>query len=121
MAKKQTKAKKNRKGLSGFFFKLILVAIIVVVGYTIYLDAQIKHTFSGNKWEVPAQIFARPLRLSERLEITPQEVLDELDLLGYRKVTRPGSSGEYTYWNRKLIVMRRAFEFANGPEPLRKI
>ncbi|QCZ94835.1 penicillin-binding protein 1B [Salinimonas iocasae] len=121
MAKKQTKAKKNRKGLSGFFFKLILVAIIVVVGYTIYLDAQIKHTFSGNKWEVPAQIFARPLTLSERLEITPQEVLDELELLGYRKVTRPDSSGEYTYWNRKLIVMRRAFEFANGPEPLRKI
>ncbi|MBD3586862.1 penicillin-binding protein 1B [Salinimonas sp. HHU 13199] len=121
MAKKQTKAKKNRKGFYGFFFKLILVAFIVVAGYTIYLDAQIKHTFTGNKWEVPAQIFARPLILNERLEITPQEVLDELELLGYRKVSRPEGSGEYAYWNRKLIVMRRAFQFANGPEPLRRI
>ena len=32
--------------------------------YAFYLDAQIKHAFSGNKWEVPAQIFARPLEIS---------------------------------------------------------
>ncbi|WP_018982473.1 penicillin-binding protein 1B [Salinimonas chungwhensis] len=121
MAKKQTKAKKNRGLFSGLFLKLVIVAAIVMAGYVIYLDAQIKHTFSGNKWEVPAQIFARPLILNERLEITPQEVLDELELLGYRKVTTPKSSGEYAYWNGKLIVMRRAFHFANGPEPLRKI
>lgn len=121
MAKKQTKAKKNRRGFAPLFFKLLIAGLVVLAGYLLYLDAQIKHTFSGNKWEVPAQIFARPLVLNQDLEITPAEVLDELELLGYRKVSQPNASGEYAYWQQKLIVMRRAFQFADGVEPLRKI
>ncbi|WP_252728353.1 penicillin-binding protein 1B [Alteromonas sp. C1M14] len=101
--------------------KLCLVGLVALVGYMIYLDAQIKHTFTGNKWEVPAQIFARPLVLSTELEITEKEVIDELKLLGYRRVSRPDSSGEYTVSGDTLIVQRRAFSFADGDEPLRKI
>ncbi len=121
MAKKQTKAKKNRRSFTGLLIKLCIVAMVIVAGYMIYLDAQIKHTFTGNKWEVPAQIYARPLVLSKTLEITPTEVLEELSLLGYRKVTNPDSSGEYAYWNRKLIMVRRAFQFADGYESMRKL
>ena len=89
--------------------------------YAFYLDAQIKHEFSGNKWEVPAQIFARPLVLSKGEEITVQEVLDELTLLGYRKVTDADSSGEYSYRNGVLTVQRRAFHFPEGAEPQRHL
>ncbi|WP_408609418.1 penicillin-binding protein 1B [Alteromonas pelagimontana] len=105
----------------GLFFKLTFVGIVVLIGYMIYLDAQIQHTFNGNKWEVPAQIFARPLTLSKQQEITPKEVLEELQLLGYRKVNRADSSGEYTYQTNTLTVMRRAFNFADGFEPVRKL
>ena len=128
MAKKQTKVNKPKKIGSkprrrwpGLLFKLCIVGFVVLAGYMVYLDAQIKHTFTGNKWEVPAQIFARPLVLSEALEITPKEVLDELKLLGYRKVTNPDSSGEYRYTGNKLVVQRRAFSFPDGDEPLRQI
>ncbi|WP_137168331.1 penicillin-binding protein 1B [Salinimonas lutimaris] len=125
MAQKQTKAKpkakKNRRGVIRFFLKFALVGVIALAGYMIYLDAQIKHTFSGNKWEVPAQIFARPLTLERTLEITPKEVLEELRLLGYRKVSAPKSSGEYAYTGNQLTVVRRAFQFADGAEPQRTL
>jgi penicillin-binding protein 1B len=101
--------------------RLCLIGFVVLGAYAFYLDAQIKHSFSGNKWEVPAQIFARPLELSKGEEITPQEVIDELNLLGYRKVTFANSSGEYSYQNRVLNVQRRAFQFPEGAEPLRHL
>jgi len=121
---KQSAANKTA-GKRAWFFKLFLrlclIGFVVLGAYAFYLDAQIKHSFSGNKWEVPAQIFARPLELSKGEEITPQEVIDELNLLGYRKVAFANSSGEYSYQNRVLNVQRRAFQFPEGAEPLRHL
>lgn len=87
----------------------------------LYLDAQIKHAFSGNKWEVPAQIFARPLTIEKGQEITRKEVLEELDLLGYRRVSNATSSGEFSVSSNAINVQRRAFQFPDGREPLRHI
>ncbi|WP_218353354.1 penicillin-binding protein 1B [Alteromonas lipotrueiana] len=120
-SKSKTKSKPSQKKFPGLFFKLFIVVVVVAAGYMFYLDAQIKHTFTGNKWEVPAQIYARPLVLSKNLEITPNEVLEELSLLGYRKVSRPDSSGEYVYWNKTLVVMRRGFQFPDGAQGMRKL
>ena len=111
----------KRRWLFSAFWRLSLVGLVVFAAYAFYLDAQIKKGFSGNKWEVPAQIFARPLRLSKGEEITPQEVIDELNLLGYRRVTFANDSGEFSYQNRVLTVQRRAFQFPEGAEPLRHL
>lgn len=128
MAKKQTKPNKTKKigakpkrRFRGLVIKLCVVGLVALVGYMIYLDAQIKHTFTGNKWEVPAQIYARPLMLKTELEITQKEVIDELKLLGYRHVSRPNSSGEYNVSGNTLVIQRRAFSFPDGDEPLRKV
>tara|TARA_Y100000033_G_scaffold51246_1_gene65038 strand:+ start:15061 stop:17382 length:2322 start_codon:yes stop_codon:yes gene_type:complete len=121
VAKKQSNPKKKSSFLFKLFWRLFFVGLVVLGAYAFYLDAQIKHEFSGNKWEVPAQIFARPLRLSKGEEITVQEVLDELSLLGYRKVTDADSSGEYSYRNGVLTVQRRAFHFPEGAEPQRHL
>ncbi|GFD90603.1 penicillin-binding protein 1B [Tenacibaculum sp. KUL152] len=118
---KETKRSPKRRWLFTLFWRLCLVVLVVVGAYAFYLDAQIKHSFSGNKWEVPAQIFARPLAISKGEEITPQEVIDELELLGYRKVAFANSSGEYSYQNKVLNVQRRAFQFPDGAEPLRHL
>ena len=116
-----TKQKTKGSWVFGVFWRLLLVALVVLGAYAFYLDAQIKKGFSGNKWEVPAQIFARPLSLSKGEEITPSEVIDELNLLGYRKVAFANNSGEYSYQNRVLTVQRRAFQFPEGAEPLRHL
>ncbi|NMH60004.1 penicillin-binding protein 1B [Alteromonas ponticola] len=99
----------------------MFIGLVVFTAYLVYLDAQIKHTFSGNKWEVPAQIFARPLVLEKELEITPKEVLEELSLLGYRSVSSPDSSGEYRFTGNSLVIQRRAFHFADTFEDLRHL
>ncbi|GAA6184847.1 penicillin-binding protein 1B [Aliiglaciecola sp. NS0011-25] len=80
----------------------------------VYLDAIIAHQFSGNKWQVPAQIYARPLVLSLKEEITSKEIIEELTLLGYRRVAKASRTGEYQYNNNHFEVYRRAFHFPDG-------
>lgn len=101
--------------------KLLLICIPVTGAYVIYLDAQISQKFAGNKWQVPAQIFARPMFLSVKQEISIKEIEEELQLLGYRRVTRADSSGEYQVMNQRIRIQRRKFDFSHGAENLRYI
>ena len=91
------------------------------VAYFIYIDAQVQQRFEGNKWQVPAQTFARPLLLQHKQEITIEEVEDELKLLGYRKVANATNTGEYHKHTNQLRIKRRAFDFPKGYEPERDI
>ncbi|MCP4862785.1 MAG: penicillin-binding protein 1B [Alteromonas sp.] len=112
----------NRKRrLWRFFWKFSLILLVLFGAYIIYLDAQIKHHFSGNKWQVPAQIYARPLQLQKGEEITRKEVLDELKLLGYRRVNQIQGSGEYSVGQAAISIYRRAFHFPDGFQPLRQL
>ena len=112
----------NRKRrLWRFFWKLSLILLVLFGAYIIYLDAQIKQHFSGNKWQVPAQIYARPLQLQKGEEITRKEVLDELKLLGYRRVNQIQGSGEYSVSQAAISIYRRAFHFPDGFQPLRQL
>ncbi|WP_158972291.1 penicillin-binding protein 1B [Paraglaciecola sp. L3A3] len=103
------------------WFKLALIFAIVLGSYCVYLDAQISKKFAGNKWQVPAQIFARPMFLKLKQEITIEEIEEELRLLGYRRVTRADSSGEYQILGDRIRIQRRKFDFPHGREPLRNI
>lgn len=103
------------------WFKLFVVCALVVTGYGVYLDAQISKKFAGNKWQVPAQIYARPMYLELKQEITLKEIEEELQLLGYRRVTRADSSGEYQVLGERIRIQRRKFDFPHGSEDLRFI
>lgn len=107
--------------LKRHFWKLSIVALSASVAYFIYVDAQVKQRFEGNKWQVPAQIFARPLTLQVKQEITLDEVQDELRLLGYRKVPVAKLTGEYQIYASQLRIQRRGFHFPQGFEPERDI
>jgi penicillin-binding protein 1B len=107
--------------LSRHWWKFLLIFIVILSSYTLYLDALIKKQFSGNKWQVPAQIFARPLLLKVRQEITSKEIREELDLLGYRPVKSAQSTGEYSVSNDVVNIQRRSFHFPHGLEPQRSL
>jgi len=87
--------------------------LVIVGAYLWYVDNQVRERFAGNKWEVPAQIYARPLVLSLDLEISKNEVIDELELLGYRKVSTAQEVGEYSITPTTLVIKRRAFTYAD--------
>lgn len=104
-----------------YFWKLTAVFLVALFAYGFYLDAQIKTRFDGNKWVVPAQLFARPLTLQQGQEINRDEILQELSLLGYRQVSQIRQPGEYTLQGGELRVFRRAFAFADGFESARQL
>jgi len=101
--------------------KLLVIFVLVAGSYGVYLDAQISQKFAGNKWQVPALIYARPMLLSLKQEISIKEIEEELQLLGYRRVTRADSSGEYQVLNHRIRIQRRKFDFSHGTEDLRYI
>lgn len=91
-----------------------IVLFTLIAAYVVYLDAQIKPHFSGNKWQVPAQIYARPLTFTVKQEISQKEIIDELILLGYRRQSKVQNVGEYAVGQTSVVVFRRAFDFADG-------
>lgn len=99
------------------FFKLTVLLVAAVVAYFVYLDAQIQPRFEGNKWQVPAQIFARPLSLEVKQEISIKEVTDELSLLGYRKKNAASDIGEYSQSAKQLTIYRRMFYYPSTVYP----
>ena len=98
------------------WWRLLIIIAAVIAAYGVYLDAQIVKQFSGNKWQVPAQIFARPMHLELKQEITIKEIVEELELLGYRKVRHADDTGEYQLEATGVRIQRRAFHFPHGQE-----
>lgn len=107
--------------LKRYFWKLLSVMLVALFAYGLYLDAQIKARFDGNKWVVPAQLYARPLTMQVGQDLRLEEVLQELDILGYRKVTKPSQSGEYSVTRNDIHIIRRSFAFAEGFEPEKSV
>ena len=49
----------------------------------VYLDATIRSTFEGEKWQLPARVYARPLEIYTGLTLSSIELEAELKRLGY--------------------------------------
>ena len=47
----------------GWLLKLSIVALVLLAGMAIYLDAVVQEKFSGKRWTIPAKVYARPLEL----------------------------------------------------------
>lgn len=103
------------------FFKLTFLTIALVAAYLVYLDAQIQPRFEGNKWQVPAQIYARPLSIELKQEITQQEIIDELNLLGYRKQALASEVGEYSVSDSAIVIYRREFYYPDNTYPQQRM
>lgn len=121
-SKKPTNEKRSwLKVLWSFSWKagVALAAVLLFVG--IYLDSVVKERFEGQLFELPTVVYARILNLNPGENITIQELRNELDVLNYRKVSQPRYPGEYSSSSTRIELIRRPFEFADGPEPDRHV
>ncbi len=98
---------------------LALAAVMLVVGF--YLDSLVKQRFEGQLFDLPTVVYARILHLAPGDNITIAEVRNELDALNYRKVRQPRYPGEFSSSSTKIEIIRRPFEFTDGPEPDRHV
>lgn len=109
------------KTLWGISWKVALAGLAVLLFVGIYLDSVVKQRFEGQLFELPTVVYARILNLQPGEAITIQEVRNELDVLNYRKVRQPRYPGEYSSSSTKIELIRRPFEFSDGPEPDRHV
>ncbi|AUI86895.1 penicillin-binding protein 1B [Vibrio azureus] len=122
---KRTASKKNNhswvKSLLSLSWKvgLAIAAVLVFVG--VYLDSVVKARFDGQLFELPTVVYARILDLTPGKAISIKEMRNELDVLNYRKVSQPRYPGEYSASSSRIELIRRPFEFADGPEPDRHV
>ena len=124
---KKTTAKRSRapqgpakasvlRKLWSIFWKLSLAVIVAMVLYLIYLDAKITRQFEGNKWQLPAQVYARAMSFYPGQYLSQQEVIWELNRLNYSSVNKLSRTGQYVKSANSIKVYRREFEFYDGLE-----
>lgn len=98
---------------------LTLIFVLVLSALLIWMDLEVRDQFSGRKWDLPSHIYARPLELYVGAQISQQQMVWELQQLGYRDSTNPAQPGRYQSSGDDLYFFSRGFEFADGTEPSR--
>jgi penicillin-binding protein 1B len=89
---------------------------IALVVYAIYLDRQIVAQWEGRRWDLPAQVYARPLELYEGLRIRSDELAGEFTALGYTAVAAPKSQGTWSRAGTRFNLVSRPFTFWDGQQ-----
>ncbi|MGY2575225.1 penicillin-binding protein 1B [Vibrio sp. C8] len=118
---KPNRPKSWLKRLWGIGWKVGVSVIALLIFAGIYLDSVIKHRFEGQLFDLPTVVYARILEIAPGDNLSIKELRNELDVLNYRKVANPRYAGEYSASSTRIEMIRRPFEFSDGPEPDRHV
>lgn len=94
-----------------------VVSVFVVLSslfvlFVLYLDWSITTTFEGRRWDLPAQVYARPLELYVGLALAPEKFERELRRLGYRPdENQPHRPGSFRRSRGRMELVTRRFQF----------
>ena len=114
--------KQHGLGLISFVLLIILLVGFIAIGiYLLKLDNIVRDRFEGQRWDIPAKVFARPLELYAQADSNKTDVVDELKLLGYNKAEDYQKSGTYVEKGNQLFIHTRGFDFGDSSEPERVI
>lgn len=105
-------------GLIALIFSLLVIAAAIAFSvYVIRLDNVIRDKFEGNRWDIPAKVFARPLEIYANAPIIQKDLEQELKLLGYKESNSYEKSGNYVVQNNALYIHTRGFDYGNEVDP----
>ncbi len=107
-------ARKNKNLFRRLVFKALVLILILLFAGLAFVDHTVRERFEGKRWKLPAHVYARPLELYPGLQITPQELTDELTLLGYEETPEPRAQGSYHWEGSRLVLVTRDFTFGDG-------
>lgn len=117
-------AKSNRMfaglGSSGFrltkfiALRVGLLLLVALLGYTVFLDMEVRAKFEGQKWALPAQVYTRPMELYVDQTLDRELVRDELRELGYSDSRDISKVGRYSLTASELRIHQRKFRFWDG-------
>ena len=119
--KKRTQKSKPTKNVGFIVSAVVLVCLFVCALWVIWLDGQIRTHFEGHKWTVPAKVYARPLLLTVGQAIKPEQLQAELEWADYRAYSQLSLPGRFSRQDTTFTIYRRAWHFAHGAEPSRRV
>lgn len=104
-----------------FLVRSFLVMLLALGGYLLYLDYWVVTLFSGQRWALPARVYARPLELYPGMSLRVEQLLSELKRLHYRAAADPKLTGVYQRTGNQVILHTRPFAFWDGPQPAQRL
>ncbi|MBF7684918.1 penicillin-binding protein 1B [Acinetobacter sp. B10A] len=110
---------KSQRGLGVF---LLIFTICFVVGfialsiYLVRLDGVIRSKFEGQRWDIPAKVYARPLEIYNQAPLSQSNLLQELNMLGYKKADNKENPGTFFSHGNHVEIHTRGFNFGDSEE-----
>ncbi|MCQ3828040.1 penicillin-binding protein 1B [Microbulbifer elongatus] len=124
--RRSTSKRTNRsEGRLGRWIKrlslLALLGVLVLAGYMVWLDMQLRERLDSRQYQLPARVFARPLVLQEGMVMRPDELEAEFAALNYKKVASVDEPGQWQRDGMEYLVWRRDFIHADKRERAAKV
>jgi len=111
-----------RRYLTWKRLRLIGLALLLLLsGFTLYLDFRVRDAFEGRRFALPARLYARPLELFPGLKLTPDALSKELARLGYKELLAGDEPGRYARHANSFEIVTRPFVFWDGAQPVRTL
>lgn len=106
----------------GLALRLIAWSLLLVLaGFTLYLDITIREAFEGRKFALPARVYGRALEVYPGLKLTPARLVEELRAIGYRENPEPQEAATYRHVLDGVEFTTRDFVFWDGPQPSQRL
>ena len=100
---------------------LALLGVLVLAGYMVFLDMQLRERLDSRQYQLPARVFARPLILKEGMVMRPDELESEFSALNYKKTSAVDEPGQWQRDGMEYLVWRRDFVHADKREGAAKV
>jgi len=88
-----------------------ILLLVCLIGFTAYLDINIRTQFEGQKWALPAHVYTRPMELYVGQKIDRDLLEAELDELGYQDRAVVDRVGTFNFTDTQLDIYQREFRF----------
>jgi penicillin-binding protein 1B len=98
-----------------------LALLLLLAGFTLYLDFRVRDAFEGRRFALPARLYARPLELFPGLKLTPEALSQELARLGYKEALAGDEPGRFVRQGNTFEVVVRPFVFWDGAQPAHRL
>ncbi len=105
-------------GIIAFIFCVLMIGMFVAMSvYLIRIDNIVRTKFEGQRWDIPAKVFARPLEIYTNAPVNQEDLSQELKMLGYKNTESYAKSGSYVVSGNEMYVHTRGFDFGDSVEP----
>ncbi len=95
---------------------MLLAMVVLGAGYTGWLDLHVRKQFEGQRWAVPARIFARPLELYAGRRLSADMLEEELVAARYQSRASVERPGTYRRDGDRFLIQTRRFGYWDGTQ-----